>query len=531
MNPKIAVVGAGYWGRNLIRNFHALGYLAAICDGNELLEASYRKNYPDTKFITDYENILQDNSIDAIVLATPAVMHYSMARDALLADKHIFVEKPLSLKLSEAEDLVRIADQTSKVLMVGHILQYHNAVLKLKELLDDGELGKIEYIYSNRLNIGKIRTEENILWSFAPHDISVILMLLNEMPKDITTSGGSYLQERVSDTSVTLMRFASGVNAHIFVSWLHPFKEQKLVVVGDRKMAVFNDTIDEKLMLYPHKIKWQNRMPVASRADAEIIPVDMAEPLKAECEHFVSCIRTGNTPTTDGHEGIRVLKILKASQKSLDEGGSVVKLDENGDDVAIMEDRGPEKKYKVHETACIDEGTQIGDGTRIWHFSHVLKGSRIGPNCRIGQNVVIGPNVNVGGGCKIQNNVSIFEGVTMEDHVFCGPSMVFTNVFNPRSEISRMHELRTTLVKHGATLGANCTVICGNTIGSYAFIGAGAVVSRDVPDYALVTGNPGRITGWMCSCGQKLRFNSGKAACIHCNTSYKIISESEIKKE
>ena len=152
-------------------------------------------------------------------------------------------------------------------------------------------------------------------------------------------------------------------------------------------------------------------------------------------------------------------------------------------------------------------------------------------NCRIGQNVVIGPNANVGNGCKVQNNVSIFEGVTLEDYVFCGPSMVFTNVFNPRSEIPRMQELRTTLVKQGATLGANCTIICGHTIGSYAFVGAGAVVTRDVPDFALVTGNPAKLTGWMCRCGEKLHFNRDKVICTQCNASYQKINESEIQKE
>ncbi len=188
------------------------------------------------------------------------------------------------------------------------------------------------------------------------------------------------------------------------------------------------------------------------------------------------------------------------------------------------------QEYFLHESSYVDEGCDIGAGTQIWHFSHVLKGSKIGRDCKIGQNVVIGPNVTVGNGCKIQNNISLYEGVTLEDEVFCGPSMVFTNVFNPRSAIPRMSELRPTLVKKGTTIGANATIICGNTIGQYAFIGAGAVITKDVPDYALVIGNPGRIEGWMCKCGVKLSFDKhGIGKCKTCAQIYKKINESTIK--
>lgn len=523
MVPRIAVIGAGYWGKNLIRNFYELGRLAAICDENEFLKPGYLEKYPDVAFKTQYDEIVADSSIDAIVLATPAATHYSMAKRALMEGKHVFVEKPIALRIEEGEELVAIAEQRSRALMVGHILYYHSAVIELKQLIDNGELGKLQYIYSHRLNMGKIRTEENILWSFAPHDISVILMLLNEMPEWIFTSGGNYLQEKIADTTVTIMNFPSDVKAHIFVSWLHPFKEQKLVVVGDRKMAVFNDMSDTKLLLYPHKVDWFNRVPVASKADAEIVQLNLTEPLRAECEHFITCIQNGTRPRTDGREGLRVLKILNASQQSLDQKGSVIKLDKGINlPGAILPIRKQHPKTFVHESAYIDEDVVLGDGSRIWHFSHVLKGSKVGNNCRIGQNVVIGPNVTIGDGCKIQNNVSIFEGVTLEDNVFCGPSMVFTNVFNPRAEIPRMNELRYTLVKRGATLGANCTIVCGNTIGSYAFVGAGAVVTSTVPDYALVIGNPAKVKGWMCECGNKLDFNGKQAICISCRSRYEM---------
>ncbi|HEY6008584.1 MAG TPA: Gfo/Idh/MocA family oxidoreductase, partial [Geobacteraceae bacterium] len=403
--------------------------------------------------------------------------------------------------------LVAIARREGRILMVGHLLQYHPAVLKLKELIGTGVLGKVQYIYSNRLNIGKLRTEENILWSFAPHDISVLLMLLGEEPLRVTCFGGAYLNAQIYDTTMTTLEFRGGVKGHIFVSWLHPFKEQKLVVVGSRAMAVFDDVSAEKLLLYPHTIEWkEGRIPVAQKATHEAVPVDRGEPLKLELTHFLSCIAGRQQPRTDGEEGLRVLRILEAAERSLI-GGSGRRADGDG--------------AFVHESSYVDDDVAIGAGTSIWHFSHLLKGSRIGQSCKIGQNVVIGPGAVVGNNVKIQNNVSVYEGVTLEDHVFCGPSMVFTNVFNPRSEIPRMKELRPTLVRRGATIGANATIVCGNTIGRYAFIGAGAVVTKDVPDYALMAGNPAKQLGWVCRCGTKLAARRGTMTCSACGNTYK----------
>lgn len=532
MSANVAVIGAGYWGKNLIRNFFELGALVAICDNNELLNANYKEKYPGISLVESYEEILTNSSIEAVVLSTPAVTHFELAQKALTQGKHVYVEKPLALKVEEGEQLVALAKEKDKILMVGHILQYHNAVIKLKEIIDSGDLGRIQYIYSNRLSIGKIRTEENILWSFAPHDISVILMLLGEMPKTVYATGGNYLQQQVADVTLTTMDFPNGVNAHIFVSWLHPFKEQKLVVVGDKKMAVFDDVSKEKLLLYPHKIEWLHRIPVASKAEAELVHVERSEPLKAECQHFLDCIRNDTTPKTDGNEGVRVLQILNACQESLNNDSNKIELQQSGKlNKPKQLDKPDTSPFFVHESSYIDQDVEIGRDTSIWHFSHILSGSKIGEKCKIGQNVVIGPNVNIGKGCKIQNNVSIYEGVTLEEYVFCGPSMVFTNVFNPRSEIPRMKELLPTLIKKGATFGANCTVICGNTIGSYAFIGAGAVITRDVPDYAVVTGNPATITGWMCSCGTKLDFNNTqRAVCRACGSTYEKRADQAIVK-
>ena len=529
--PAVAVIGSGYWGKNLVRNFHQLGALKLICDKNETVLDNFKEQYSDVQTCLALSDVLRRDEIQGVVIATPAETHFNLAREALLAGKHVFVEKPLALTEEEGQQLVQLADEKQLTLMVGHILNYHNAVIKLKELVDSGELGKIQYLYSNRLNIGKIRAEENILWSFAPHDISVILMLLEETPESVYAAGGSYLQQRIPDTTLTALDFPSGVKAHIFVSWLHPFKEQKLVVVGDRKMAVFDDVSEEKLFLYPHEIQWLHRMPVASKADAEVVPIEMDEPLKAECQHFLECVTEKRMPKTDGREALRVLEVLRASQESLNQNGCKITVGQgNRNESQVTSHKIPSDRdsssvtrhsslnYFAHESAVIDQGCDIGQDTKIWHFTHVLSGSKIGEQCNIGQNVVIGPDVTIGNACKIQNNVSIYKGVTLEDGVFCGPSMVFTNVYNPRAELRKMDQLRPTLVKKGATLGANATIICGTTIGSYAFIGAGAVVTKNIPNYALVVGNPGEIIGYACECGERIQKN---LKCAVCGNKYK----------
>lgn len=516
-NPVgVAVVGSGYWGKNLVRNFHELGALRAVCDSDPVARQELAANYRGLRVVTELDEVLVNGEVTAVVVATPAATHYQVVKRCLEAGKDVFVEKPLALSLRDAEELVGLANMHGRILMVGHLLWYHPAIIKLKELVDSGELGKIQYIYSNRLNLGKIRQEENILWSFAPHDISVILGLLGEMPHDVSVQGGQYLQARVADVTVCLFSFPSGVRAHIFVSWLHPFKEQKLVIVGDRKMAVFDDTQEcDKLVVYPHEINWNDRAPVAKKAVGVSVDLPAEEPLRAECRHFLERLSDRAKPRTDGAEGLRVLSVLERCQQFLS--------------LPEKTAQPPKRSYFAHPSAFVDEGSVIGDETTIWHVSHILKGTKIGKKCRIGQNVVVGPNVEIGDGCKIQNNVSIYEGVSLEKDVFCGPSMVFTNVVNPRSAVPRMNELRKTRVRQGATLGANCTIVCGTTIGEYAFVAAGAVVTKDVLPYSLVAGVPARHRGWVCECGVKLRLNESSARCI-CERSY-ILSDGALSRE
>ena len=315
---EIGLIGLGYWGKNLLRNFHSLGVLRFACDTSSSIIAERRKEFPDVAFGSSPEEVFASNEITAVAIATPASTHFDLVQKALLAGKDVFVEKPLALNVAQGEALVSLAEKLKKIIMVGHVLRYHPAVRKLKSLVAEGQLGKIQYIYSNRLNIGKLRTEENILWSFAPHDISVILSILEEEPTKVSAFGGAYLNEGVSDTTMTALEFKNGVKGHIFVSWLHPFKEQKLVVVGSDGMAVFDDLSQEKLFLYPHKIEWKDgKTPVAQKADYIVVPTERGEPLKLELEHFLDCVEKRKTPLTDGKEGLRVLRILEAADKSI----------------------------------------------------------------------------------------------------------------------------------------------------------------------------------------------------------------------
>jgi UDP-2-acetamido-3-amino-2,3-dideoxy-glucuronate N-acetyltransferase len=507
--PRVGVVGCGYWGRNLVRNFHELGSLEAVCDVEARRREEMRQTY--SVVATDrVDDLLSMPQIQAVAIAAPAVAHFDLARRALLAGKDVFVEKPLALHVNEGEQLVALAQKHARILMVGHILHYHPAVVELRRLLQAGELGRIEYISSSRLNLGKLRTEEDILWSFAPHDISAILHLLDEKPTRVSAQGASYLNHSIADVTLTVLSFASGVSAHIFVSWLHPFKEQKLVIVGDRKMAVFDDTQNEtKLVLFPHRIDWVNRVPVARKAEGEVVALGKEEPLGTECLHFLDCVRDRKAPRTDGRNGLQVLEVLHAAGQSIRNNGQPVSFEKK-----------IEREYFSDPTAVVDEPCEIGAGTKIWHFSHVMANCSIGRKCVLGQNVNVASGVRIGDNVKIQNNVSLYTGVVLEDDVFCGPSMVFTNVTTPRSHVNRKSAYQRTLVKRGASLGANSTIVCGVTIGQYAFVGAGAVVTHDVPDHALVVGVPARQTGWVCRCGVPLDISDGAGSCLECGNMY-----------
>jgi predicted dehydrogenase len=326
--PQIALVGCGYWGKNLCRDFHTLGSLSSVVDATENGQTTARTLAPNAQITDSLDDVLRNDQIQGIALATPAETHTELAIQAMQAGKDVFVEKPMALTLEDAEKMKEVAEQTARILMVGHLLEYHPAVLKLRELIASGQLGKNNYIYSNRLNFGKVRTEENALWSFAPHDVAVILRLMGQEPVEVSACGGSYLTSGIADTTLSNLRFENESRAHIFVSWLHPFKEQRLVVVGDKKMAIFNDVAPygEKLQLYPQNVEFDGPIPILKKEDAEFVEHDNTEPLREECNHFLDCIQSRNQPLTNAQSGIDVLQVLHACQQSIEQNGAPVSL-------------------------------------------------------------------------------------------------------------------------------------------------------------------------------------------------------------
>ena len=523
--PKIAVLGCGHWGKNLVRNFQELRALAMVCDPSIAGRQTAAQIAPDVPFSPSFEDVLKDSSVQGVAIATPAETHYSIVLAALRAGKHVFVEKPLALTVKQGREMMDEAEKVKRTLMVGHLLQYHPHVRKMLEMVHAGALGKLQYVTSNRLNLGKIRREENALWSFAPHDLSVILAIAgNRLPEQVRCVGEAWLTKGVADTTLTMLRFSGGLRAHVYVSWLNPFKEQKLTIVGSDAMLVMDDSQPwrDKLVLHQQPIVWSaGQIPTPIKSPGEAIAIPETEPLREECTHFLNCIASASKPLTDAAEGVRVLAVLQAAQESLDTDGEAVRPTI---DCPIISDT----PYYVHPSAHIDEGALVGNGTKVWHYSHVLRGARIGERCVLGQNVNIDSGAVIGSNVKIQNNVSVYSGVILEDDVFLGPSCVLTNVTNPRSQVNRHRLYETTRIRKGATIGANATIVCGVTIGRYAFIGAGAVVTKDVPDYAMVIGNPGKQIGWMSRHGHRLEFDpEGIAICPESGFKYCLSHESD----
>ena len=321
---RIGVAGLGYWGPNLARNFAALPgtELAWCCDASEEARTRWAPSFPGARFTGDLDDLLGDPDLDAVVLATPVPTHGDLAATVLRAGKHCFVEKPLAQSVAEAERAVAAARETGRTLMVGHLLEYHPAVSKLKELADAGDLGPIHYIYSNRLNLGKLRADENALWSLGAHDISVVLHLAQEEPYEIEARGESYMRSGVEDVVFGYLRFPSGLAAHLHLSWLDPHKERRFTVVGGRKMATFDDMdIERKITVYDKGFdedsgNWGEY--IARSGDIWSPRIANSEPLRLECAHFVECLRTGATPRSDGESGLRVVRVLEALQDSLD---------------------------------------------------------------------------------------------------------------------------------------------------------------------------------------------------------------------
>jgi predicted dehydrogenase len=321
---RVGVVGLGYWGPNLARNFAAIPgcELAWLCDDSEQARSRLAAAFPAARTTGEIGELLGDPELDAVVLATPVPTHAELAIAVAQAGKHCFVEKPLATLAADAERAVAAAEQAGRILMVGHLLEYHPAVARLKELIDGDELGGLYYIYGNRLNLGKLRADENALWSLGAHDVSVALHLIGEEPEECMAQGASFVREGVQDVVFCYLRFPSGVVAHLHLSWLDPHKERRLTVVGARRMATFDDMLIEgKLTIYDKGFDEDTRSwgeYIARAGDTFSPRIPNLEPLRIECEHFIECIRTGATPRSDGHSGLRVVRVLEQLQRSLD---------------------------------------------------------------------------------------------------------------------------------------------------------------------------------------------------------------------
>jgi len=332
---KVGLIGLGAWGRNLARNFATMPdcELVIVSDSDAARKKLVAEIAPAARFVTNPEEVFADSSIQAVIVSTPPATHFELGKKAIMAGKDLFVEKPLVLDVKEGEELVRLAEEKKRVLMVGHIMVYHPAVLRLKEYIDKGDFGNVYYLYASRVNLGKVRDIENALWSFAPHDISMVLFFLGRMPVRVTATGQAYLQPGIEDVCFLTMHFESRQMAHIHVSWLDPHKDRKVTIVGSKKMAVFDDSASsEKIWIYDKGVNTHADYTtygeyLALRSGDILIPkVELKEPLRLECQHFIDCVRTRKTPRSDGKNGLEVLRILEAANRSLKAGGVPQKL-------------------------------------------------------------------------------------------------------------------------------------------------------------------------------------------------------------
>lgn len=317
---KVAVIGSGKWGINHVKT--AVQLLGAsnvtVCDTYSGAEEKVKSVNSDIKFVANIESVCDNKEINCAVVATPAETHFQISKLLLESGKHVLVEKPITLYSSEANELIEIAKRQNCKLMVGHVLLYHPAIIKLKQLIESGKIGKLQYLYSNRLNLGTIRSEENILWSFAPHDISIIQFLTGSDPITVDAKGADFIQHQIEDTTLTYLSYPNNIHAHIFVSWLHPFKEQRLVVIGEDGMFVFEDSLKtEKLKFYPKGFRNVNGNIQKFESEYEVIEYEDSQPLAEEHKHFYNSVINDTKPLTDGHHACEVLKILERAQKSL----------------------------------------------------------------------------------------------------------------------------------------------------------------------------------------------------------------------
>lgn len=515
---RLVVVGAGRWGINHIKTAHKLKALVGVVDScPEALRAAKTAICEDAnvKYYTDLDSALSALLFVSVIVATPPNTHFAVATKAISAKCPVLVEKPLCDSVADAEKLVDHAEKQGVLLMVDHLLHYSTPHRKLFQLVRSGFVGEVTRIKMTRMNFGKVQVRENVLWSLSPHDISILLSLCrNELPVAVYCHGQKVVSCAIEDYVDLTVHFEDGIRAQIEASWMHPTKERRLVVYGTQGALILNEATSDSSAPKLQGFKWSAKR----KSDGSAVVIEKQEedllsvvekleggskngastpekpPLQAALEHFLECQMKACTPTTDGHEGLRVLKVLDAATHSMHKDGAPVHLESS---------RQGAKPF-VHSSAFVDSGAIVGPGTKVWHFSHVMSGARVGPSCNIGQNTYIGARAVLGKNVKVQNNVSIYDSVIIGDDVFLGPSCVFTNVKTPRSHFSRKHAFSSTTIGKGATIGANATIVCGVTLGPYSFVGAGAVVTKDIPAHAMAYGNPATLQGWVSTIGTKL---------------------------
>ncbi|MDW8235310.1 MAG: Gfo/Idh/MocA family oxidoreductase [Bacteroidia bacterium] len=483
---KIALLGTGRWGEKYLRILYQKGALGIVWTRNPAKYEALQRSYPNSTWTSDIQEVWRASEVTGVVIATPAHTHESLIEQALTAGKDVFCEKPVAFSAARLKELADLAQRQGRILMGGHVLHYHPAIEILQQWLGEGKLGRLLSIHAERMGLGRYPLQEDVLWGLAIHDIGLCLHLLGKPPTTYKAHGQLSADQKLLESVWIHLEWEGGLQGHITASWSFPERRRRLTLIGTEGMVVFSEEGAPSLRFFSHSLLWQNgQTPLRQEGTVQAQPLPSIEPLTAQVEHFLACIQTRSAPRT---QVASLLPITALAEKLYQQ---------------LMPVSVP-SSYFVHPTAVIDEDVEIGEGTRIWHFSHILKGSRIGKNCVLGQNVVVGPYVKVGNNCKIQNNVSLYYGVELEDGVLCGPSCVFTNDKYPRAFIDRRNEFLQTRVRRGATIGANATIMCGVSIGCYAMIGAGAVVLYDVPDHALVVGNPARQIGWVCECGETL---------------------------
>ena len=478
----------------------------------------------------DMAALLHDERVRAVAVVVPARFHAAVVEAVLKAKKHVLVEKPFTLELAEAEALESEAKKADRALMVGHLLNHHPAFNELVRLVELGRIGAVSAVHSRRMMLGQFR-EEDVLWSLASHDVSMILRVAgrNLAPTAVqcVANGTVSLTRRgVYDFANISMQWAdSGIVASCTTSWVSVEKKAEITVIGTKGVLKFDDCKPwaEKLQVFDNFCEWRDGQPVAvKRTDfaPTSIAVPETQPLTAECSAFCETVEardagkgaTASESLSDAAEALRVMRTLVGAHQSAEKGGASIQLASIGN----------QQRFFAHETALVDDPSVVGAGTKIWHFSHIMPGCAVGEQCNIGQNVVVHANAALGARCKVQNNVSVYGGVVCGDDCFLGPSMVFTNVRRPRAAVNRHGEWDKTVVGASVTIGANATIVCGIRIGNFAFIGAGTVVTKDVPSFALMVGNPAKQIGWVDCDGERLDFGgasgqierNGKRYCL-----------------